>query len=149
MQVILKKDVKGTGKAGDVVNVSDGYANNRLIPAGLAVPATEGNKKGIERQKAAAAEKLAEEKAAAEALAKELESKKLFIKMKTGANGRLFGALTSMDIAEAIKTDIGQEVDKKKIVLDKPIKETGTYSVEVKLFPEVAAKVTVEIVGEN
>ena len=148
MEVILKKDVKGSGKAGDVVKISDGYARNRLIPAGLAVEATPANKKAIEREKAKAAEKYAADKAAAEALARRLEDKIVVVKTKVGDNGRLFGAITSMDIAGAIKEQTGEEVDKRTVKLDKPIKETGVETVEIKLFQDVTAKVVIRIEGE-
>lgn len=148
MEVILKKDVKGTGKAGDVVKVSDGFARNKLIPGGLAVEATPANRKAIEREKAKAAEKFAQEKAAAEDLARRLENKIVVVKTKVGDNGRLFGAITSMDIAGAIKDQTGEEVDKRKIVLSKPIKETGVETIEIKLFQDVNAKVVIRIEGE-
>lgn len=147
MEVILKQDVKGTGKAGDVVKVSDGYARNRLIPAGIAVEATEANKRAIAREKAKAAEKYAQDKAEAEAFAKKLSAKPVVVKTKVGDAGRLFGSITSMDIAAAISEQTGEEVDKRKIVLDKPIKETGDYDIEIKLFPEVTAKIKVKIEG--
>ena len=148
MEVILKKDVKGTGKAGDVVKVSDGFARNKLIPGGLAVEATPANRKAIEREKAKAAEKYAAEKAAAEDLARRLEDKIVVVKTKVGDNGRLFGAITSMDIAGAIKEQTGEEVDKRKVILSKPIKETGVETIEIKLFQDVNAKVVIRIEGE-
>ena len=147
MEVILKQDVKGTGKAGDTVKVSDGFARNRLIPQGLAVEATDANRKQIERRKAKAAEKFAQDKAEAEAFAKKLESNTIVLKTKVGDNGKLFGSITSMDIAQAVSEQLGTEVDKKKIVLDKPIKEVGETEVTVKLFQDVAAKVKVVIEG--
>lgn len=147
MEVILKQDVKGTGKAGDTVKVSDGFARNRLIPQGLAVEATDANRKQLERSKARAAEKLAQEKAEAEAFAKRLESKIVAVRTKVGDNGKLFGSITSIDIAEAIKEQTGEDIDRRKIVLDKPIKETGVYEVAVKLFQDVSAKVRVRIEG--
>lgn len=147
MEVILRKDVKGTGKAGDVVKVSDGYARNKLIPGGLAVEATPANKKAIEREKAKAAEKFAQEKAAAEDLARRLGDKIVAVKTKVGDNGRLFGAITSMDIAAAIKEQTGEEIDKRRIILSKPIKETGVETVEVKLFQDVSAKVVIRVEG--
>lgn len=148
MLVILKKNVKGTGKAGDIVKVSDGFANNRLIPAGLAVPATNQNVKSAEKQKAFIEKKNAEEKAAAEATAKKLESKTVTIKTRVGDNGKLFGSITSMDIADAIQKQVGNKIDKKKIVLSKPIKKIGEHTVEVKLYPEVSATVKVVISEE-
>ena len=147
MEVILKQDVKGTGKAGDIVKVSDGYARNKLIPGGLAVEATPANKKAIEREKARAAEKYAQEKAAAEDFARRLSDKMVVVKTNVGENGRLFGSITSMDIANAIKEQTGEEVDKRKIVLSKPIKETGVETIEIKLFQDVSAKVVIKIEG--
>ena len=147
MEVILKQDVKGTGKAGQVVKVSDGYARNKLIPGGLAVEATPANKKQIEREKAKAKEKYEAEKAAAQHLANQLADKIVVVKTKVGDNGRLFGAITSKDIAAAISEQTGIEVDKRKIVLDKPIKETGVETIGIKLFQDVNTKVVVKIEG--
>ena len=147
MEVILKKDVKGTGKEGDVVKVSDGFARNKLIPGGLAVEATEANKRAIAREKVKAAEKYAQDKEAAEQLAAKLTAAPVIVKTKVGDNGKLFGSITSMDIAQAVSEQLGTEVDKKKIVLDKPIKEVGETEVTVKLFQDVAAKVKVVIEG--
>ncbi|MBQ6151611.1 MAG: 50S ribosomal protein L9 [Mogibacterium sp.] len=147
MEVILKQDVKGTGKAGQVVKVSDGYARNKLIPGGLAVEATPANKKQIEREKAKAKEKYEAEKAAAQDLANQLADKIVVVKTKVGDNGRLFGAITSKDIAAAISEQTGIEVDKRKIVLDKPIKETGVETIGIKLFQDVNTKVVVKIEG--
>ena len=147
MEVILKQDVKGTGKAGQVVKVSDGYARNKLIPAGLAIEATPANKKAFEREKAKAAEKLAQERAAAEEFKGRLEDKMVIVKTKVGENGRLFGAITSKEIASAITEQTGVEVDKRKIVLDKPIKETGVETIEIKLFQDIKAKVVIKIEG--
>lgn len=145
MLVILQKDVKGTGKKGEIVKVSDGFANNRLIPGGFAIPATDKNVRSVEKQKKVIAQKQAEEKAAAETAAAKLESKPVVIKTKVGGGGKLFGSITSMDIADAIKDQIGKTIDKKKIVLSKPIKEIGETEVEIKLYPEVVAKVKVII----
>ena len=147
MEVILKKDVKGTGKAGDIVKVSDGFARNKLIPGGLAVEATEANKKAIAREKAKAEEKYAAEKAAAEEFAARLSSNIVTVKTKVGDNGKLFGSITSMDIAEAIREQTGEDIDKRKIVLDKPIKETGVETIGIKLFQDVVAKVVIKIEG--
>ena len=147
MEVILKQDVKGTGKAGQVVKVSDGYARNKLIPGGLAVEATPANKKAIEREKAKAKEKYEADKAAALDLANQLADKIVVVKTKVGENGRLFGAITSKEIAAAISEQTGEEVDRRKIILDKPIKETGVETLEVKLFQDIKAKVVVKIEG--
>lgn len=147
MEVILKNDVKGTGKAGDIVKVSDGFARNRLIPSGDAVEATEANKKMIARQNAKREEQLAQDKADAETLAQKLSKEQIVIKTKTGEGGRLFGSITSMDIAEAIKEQSGEDIDKRKIILEKPIKETGISEIEIKLFPDVSAKLEVKVEG--
>ncbi|MBQ6439268.1 MAG: 50S ribosomal protein L9 [Mogibacterium sp.] len=147
MEVILKQDVKGTGKAGQIVKVSDGYARNKLIPAGLAVEATPANKKAYEREKAKAKEKYEADKAAALDLANQLADKIVVVKTKVGENGRLFGAITSKEIASAITEQTGIEVDRRKIVLDKPIKETGVETLEIKLFQDIKAKVVIKIEG--
>lgn len=145
MIVILLKDLKGTGKAGDVVKVSDGYARNMLIPKGIAKEATEGNVKNLEKQKQIAADKKAEQKAAAEAKAAELAEKDVVIKAKGGEGGRLFGSITSKDIAEALAEQHNVKVDKKKIELKSPIKNEGQFTVKVKLFSEVNAEVKVVV----
>ena len=147
MEVILKQDVKGTGKAGQIVKVSDGYARNKLIPGGLAVEATPANRKAIEREKAKAKEKYEAEKAAALDLANQLADKIVVVKTKVGENGRLFGAITSKEVAAAITEQTGIEIDKRKIILDKPIKETGVETLEIKLFQDIKAKVVVKIEG--
>ncbi|MBQ0040470.1 MAG: 50S ribosomal protein L9 [Clostridiales bacterium] len=145
MEVILKQDIKGTGKAGDIVKVNDGFARNKLIPSGVAVEATTANKRAIEREKANLAEKIAADKAAANELKGKLEAAAVELKTKVGEGGKLFGSITSMDIAEAIKNQLGLDIDKKKIVLAKPIKEIGKTDVEVKLYEGIAATVAVEI----
>ena len=145
MEVILKQDIKGTGKAGDIVKVNDGFARNKLIPSGVAIEATTANRRAIEREKANLAEKIAADKAAANELKGKLEAAGVELKTKVGEGGKLFGSITSMDIAEAIKNQLGLEIDKKKIVLAKPIKEIGKSDVEVKLYEGIAATVVVEI----
>ena len=148
MIVILNKDVKGTGKAGDVVKVSDGYARNMLIPKGLATEATQGNIRHLEKQKAIAAEKKAEEKAAAKEQAEKIGNFTVTIKTKAGDGGKIFGSITSKDIAEGLKSQHGIEVDKKKIQLSSPIKQTGEMSVDIKLYSEVSAELKVKIEAE-
>ena len=148
MIVILNRDVKGTGKAGDIVKVSDGYARNMLIPKGYAKEATEGNVRNLEKQKAMAAEKKAEEKAAAQALAEKVNAASVTIKTKAGEGGRIFGSFTSKDIADALADQQKLTVDKKKIQLDNPIKQTGELTVDIKLYPEVMAKLKVIITAQ-
>ncbi len=145
MLVILNKDVKGTGKAGEIVKVSDGYARNMLLPKGLATEATDGNIKMLEKQKAAEAQKKAEDKAAAQEIAEKLEEVKVVIKTKSGEGGRLFGSITSKDIADAVKNQTGLAIDKKKIQLGSPIKNIGKFDIKVKLYPEVVGVLTVEV----
>ena len=145
MIVILTKDVKGTGKAGDIVKVNDGYARNMLLPKGLAKEATQGNVRSLEKQKELAEEKRQEQKAAAQKQAEKLEAITVEIKSKGGENGKLFGSITSKDIAEALENQEGVKVDKKKIELASPIKQTGDTQVAVKLFPEVSATLKVKV----
>ena len=148
MIVILNRDVKGTGKAGDVVKVSDGYARNMLLPRGYAKEATEGNIRSLEKQKAIAAEKKAEEKAAAQARAEEINKLSVKISTKVGDSGKIFGSITSKDIAEALKAQHGMDLDKKKIQLSSPIKQTGETAVDIKLYQEVTARLKVIVEAE-
>lgn len=148
MIVILNRDVKGTGKAGDVVKVSDGYARNMLLPKGYAKEATEGNIRSLEKQKAIAAEKKAEEKARAEEQAEKIAGLSVLIKTKAGDGGRIFGSITSKDIAEALQAQHGIEIDKKKIQLDAPVKQTGELEVGLKLYYEVNARLKVIVEAE-
>lgn len=148
MIVILNRDVKGTGKAGDVVKVSDGYARNMLLPRGYAKEATEGNIRSLEKQKAIVAEKKAEEKAAAQARAEEINKLSVKISTKVGDSGKIFGSITSKDIAEALKAQHGMDLDKKKIQLSSPIKQTGETAVDIKLYQEVTAQLKVIVEAE-
>ena len=145
MKVILKADVKELGKKGDIVNTSDGYARNYLFPKGVATEATEGNIKTQEAFKAKEVKKKAEEKDIALALAKKISSLSISISVKTGENGKLFGSITSKDIAEELKKQHNIDFDKKKFVLDEAIKTAGEYSVEVKVYPEISGKLKVII----
>lgn len=145
MIVILKKDVKGTGKAGDIVKVSDGYARNLLLPKGLADEATKNNVHSLEKAKAKREEEEAEAREKAEKLAEEMKKMKVTIVTKSGEGGRLFGSITSKDIAEALKEQHGLVVDKKKIVLEQPIKEIGVTRVKVKIYPEITGVIAVEV----
>lgn len=145
MQVILTKDVKGTGKKGQIVKVSDGYARNMLLPKGYAIEATDGNVKSLNREKAAEAQKKAEDKAAAQELAAKLEKSQITIKTKAGEGGKLFGSITSKDIADEAKKQLGITIDKKKIQLNNPIKSMGRFEVDIKLYTEVTGKLVVEV----
>mgnify|MGYP002552540809 FL=1 len=145
MIVILMKDVKGTGKAGDVVKVSDGYARNMLLPKGMAKEATEGNIRSLEKQKAIAEEKREEQKAAAKQLAGRLAGITVEIKSKGGETGKLFGSITSKDIADALEEQEKIKIDKKKIDMPNPIKQTGVSKVTVKLFSEISTELKVNV----
>ncbi len=146
MKVILLKDVKGTGKKGDVVNVSDGYANNYLLKNKFAEPANATNLSLLEAQRSSEAFKKATALKEAKELAVRLNATEVTVKVTVGANGKLFGALNAQTIADALK-QAGVEVDKKKIILDGPIKQVGVYKVAVKLHPEVTAKTTINVQG--
>ncbi|MBO4880958.1 MAG: 50S ribosomal protein L9 [Firmicutes bacterium] len=148
MQVILLKDVKGQGKAGQVVKVSDGYARNMLFPRKLAMEATPANMKVLEREREKIEAQRAIDKQVAEEIKAKIEAKTVKVVSKAGENGRLFGAVTSKDIAEAIQKEFLVELDKKKIDLDAPIKQTGITEVTLKLFPGVQAKCKVDVETE-
>ena len=145
MIVILNRDVKGAGKAGEVVKVSDGYARNMLIKRGWAIEATDGNIRSLEKIKDKKAEEEAAEKAASEALAKKISDSEVVIKTKSGEGGRLFGSITSKDIANALFKQHGIKVDKKKIQLSSPIKALGTVDVDIKLYFEVVGTLRVKV----
>ena len=147
MEVILIKDVKGYGKAGTLVKVSDGYARNKLIPAKEAIEATPANKKALEREKAAQEAKRQADLAAAKEQKAKMESMTLVLKTKAGEGGRLFGAITNKDIAEEFKKQTGMDIDKKKFVLDAPIKSVGEFTIDVKLFTDVVAKCKINVVA--
>ena len=148
MKVILLQDVKGSGKAGDVVKVSDGYARNLLIPKGFAIEANDKNMKALKKKKAEEEAQYQADKAAALEVKAQIEAKEFVIKTKGGENGKLFGSITSADIAEAVKEQSGADIDKQKIQLDSPIKQVGDFEVPVKLFHEVSAVLKVKTVAE-
>lgn len=145
MKVILKADIKGVGKKGEVINTSDGYARNFLFPRNLAVEANEGNLKTYNLQKQNEAKKKAEELQAAKELAKRISELEVRLEVKAGENGKLFGSITSKDISDALKAQHKIEIDKKKIQMDEAIKVAGVYNVEVKVYPEVSTKLKVNI----
>lgn len=148
MKVILKQDVKGLGKKEDMVNVSDGYARNFLFPRGLAAEASASNINVMNTKKEAEKSKKDRELAHARELAAKVGETTVVIKSKAGENGKLFGSITSKDISDRLKADFNLDIDKKKIVLPDTIKSLGTIEVEVKLYPEVSAKLTVKTIHE-
>lgn len=145
MKVILIADVKALGKKGQVVEVSDGYARNCLLPKKLAMEATNSAMNELKNRQAAEQARIAKEKAAAKELAEKLGALTVKLVCKAGADGKLYGAVTAKDIAEALQAQHGLAVDKRKIVLGENIKAFGTYRVDVKLYTEIAAKLTVVV----
>ena len=144
MKVILLKDVKAQGKKGDVINVSDGYANNFLLKNGLAVPANQANMNTNNKQKEAEAKRIAEETAAAKADAEKMKTMELVFAIEVGANGKAFGSISGKEIAEELSKK-GIVVDKKQVVLNNPIKMVGAYNVELKLYKGVSGKIKVNV----
>ena len=145
MKVVLLQDVKAQGKKNDIVEVSEGYARNFLFPKKLAIPADAKAINDIKNKKSSEAHKIEVEKAAARELATKLEGITVKLTVDGGSEGRLYGAVTAKDIAEALKSQFGIEIDKRKIMLDAPIKAYGTYKIDAKLYQEVSGKVTVSV----
>lgn len=147
MKVILRKDVKGIGKAGAIANVAEGYARNYLVPRGLASEATESVLAQSERDRASMARRDAKALAEAKELADKLGSKPIEVKARAGEGGRLFGAVTNAHIADAVRSTFGIDVDKHKIGLPEPIKSAGDYAVPLRLQAGVTATLAVRVVG--
>ncbi len=148
MQVILRQDIPELGHRGDVVSVKDGYARNYLLPRKLAMAATPGNLKQVADMKAATARHVAKEKSVAEALATQLAAVVLSFPAKAGESDQLFGSVTAMDIAEALAAR-GFDLDRRKVLLEEPIKTLGDYQIPVRLHREVTADVKVSVVREE
>ena len=146
MKVIFNVDVRGQGKKGELKEVSDGYARNYLLPRGLAAEATADNINTMKLKEKAKAAKLAAEKALAEENAKKLSGVQVTIRAKAGKNGKLFGAVTSQEISEALKAQFDMDIEKNKIVQNDPIKTFGSYSLKVKLGHEISGTVNVLVV---
>ena len=146
MKVILLEDVKALGKKGDIVNVSDGYARNAIIPKKLGVEANAKNLNDLKLQKQHEAKVAQEVYDAAVALSKTVEEQKVVVKIKCGEGGKIFGAISTKEIAAATKEQTGLDLDKKKMQLADPIKALGTYEIPVKLHPKVTAKLSVQVV---
>jgi len=144
MKVILLQDIKGSGKKGDVINASDGYARNYLIPRKLANEATETTIHILNNKKEAKRKQKLIEIETAQKKADELRGKQIIIKVKAGEQGRLFGSITGKDIADSLNATYNIDIDKKKIVAES-IRQLGTYEVEIKIFPEISTKVNVVI----
>lgn len=146
--ILLREDIDTLGGRGEIVKVRAGYARNYLLPQGLATLATKGNVKQIEQEREALLKKAAIEKATAEAQKEQMGTIELAFERKAGEGGTLFGSVTSMDIAQALQAK-GYEIDRRKIVLRDPIKETGEYTVKVKLHREVTLDVPVTVTAEG
>ena len=144
MKVILTEDVKSLGKKGDIVNVNDGYARNFLIPKGLAMEANATAMNDFNNKESAKKYHKAEEIKAAKADAEKLEGKTFRLTAKAGANGKLFGSVTSKDISAKIKQDLSLDIDKRKIAVD-DIKQFGTYEAEIKVYQGISAKIYVQV----
>ncbi|NLG69827.1 MAG: 50S ribosomal protein L9 [Firmicutes bacterium] len=145
MKVVLSQDVKGVGRAGELVEVADGFGRNYLVPRGLAVMATGGTVKAVEHQQAVIRRKLEKERAEAERLAAKLQGARVVVKARAGDAGRLFGSVTAADVAEALERDLGGKVDRRRIELEGPIKSLGEQAVSLRLAPGISAEVRVVV----
>ena len=149
MKVVLRTDVDGLGYKGDIVLISDGYAQNKLIPQGLAYLATAGAEKEAEKMRQARELRASEEKAMAEEMANRMENETLTIAMNAGEGGKLFGSVSATDISEALSDQKNITIDKKLITVAQSIKEIGTYQVEVKPHPDVEFTISLDVVTET
>ena len=147
MEVILLQDVKSLGKKGEIVKVSDGYARNFILPKKLGLEANAKNLNDLKLQKAAQAKLEKEQLEAAQALGAKIEGRAVTVRIKTGENGKVFGSVSVKEIAEAMKEQLGLEIDKKKISIANPIRNEGTFSAAVKLHPQVTSELTVKVEG--
>ena len=147
MKIVLKDDVKNIGKMGQIIDVADGYARNYLVPRGLAIEANTKNIKALEHEKRIIEKKAKKIKNSAQELSNKILAMTFTIKAKAGDEGKLFGSVTTMDIAELLQKE-GIEIDKKKISLDEPIKRLGSYSVNVKLHPEISTQLNIQVIQE-
>jgi len=145
MKVILKQDIKGVGKKDQIINAADGYAKNYLFPKNLAVPADTGNMNNLKAKKESETFRKGEDLKASQALAEKMKEITVEFKVKAGENGRLFGAITSKEIAETLKKDYNITVDKKKILLSESIKVAGIQTIDIKLNEGVVAKLKVKV----
>ena len=145
MKVILTQDVKGKGKKGQMIEVSDGYARNFMLPRKIAIEATPDAVNTMKMNDKAKAEQIAREKARAMEIAEQLKTLTVIVKAKGGGTGRLFGSVTSDEIARALKAQTGIDIDRRKIVQDEPIKNVGTYHLKCKLGHEISGTMTVQV----
>lgn len=148
MKVILKQDIKGVGKKDQVINANDGYARNFLFPKNLAVPADKGNMTNLQSKQSSEQHRKNLEKEAAIETKKKIEEISLKIQVKSGENGKVFGSVTSKEIGDNLDKQYKIKVDKKKIILQEPIKNVGTFNIEIKLYDGVNAKLKINVIGE-
>lgn len=148
MKVILKQDIKGVGKKDQIINANDGYARNFLFPKNLAVPADKGNMTNLQSKQSSEQHRKNLEKEAAIETKKKIEDISLKIQVKSGENGKVFGSVTSKEIGENLDKQYKIKVDKKKIILQEPIKNLGTFNIEIKLYDGVNAKLKMNVIGE-
>ncbi len=149
MKVVLLKDVQGLGKEGQVKEVADGYARNFLLPKGLAAVATPGTIKELEIRQAAERKRQAKIDEAMREQAKQLSGSSVTVRSKVGEGGKLYGSITTADVAEAIERQLGQTVDKRKIEIEEPIRHIGEYKIPIKLSGNVSATVNLRVEGEE
>ena len=145
MKVILRSDIKDVGKKGDIVDVADGFARNYLVPKGFALKATDGNIQQAASMRRARNIRDAKDRGAAEEIASSLVPKVITVKAKAGAEGKLFGSVTSADVVAAVQEQTGIELDRRKLHLDEPIKSVGTHQVPTRLHTDVEFAITVEV----
>ena len=149
MKIILLEDVIGTGRAGEVVEVKNGYARNKLLPSGIAIEANKANMKTLEHRRAKIAAKKTADKEMAQILAVRIDGKEIDFTAKAGESGKLFGSITAHDIASAVNEKLGFEIDRRKLLLDAPIKVVGSHDVRYRIYPEVEAVIKVNVMSEG
>jgi large subunit ribosomal protein L9 len=145
MKIVLRADVDNLGHKGDIVDVADGYARNYLVPRGLALKASAGIQKQADAMRRNREARDKRDREAAQALAAQFEGRTITIKARAGAEGRLFGSVTSVDVADAVHKQTGAEIDRRKLNLDEPLKELGGVDLQVRLHPDVVANLHVEV----
>lgn len=148
MKVILKQDIKGVGKKDQIINANDGYARNFLFPKDLAVPADKGNMTNLQSKQTSEQHRKNLEKEEAIQTAKKIEEIELKLPVKSGENGKVFGSITSKEIGESLEKQYKIKVDKKKILMQEPIKVLGMFNIEIKLYEGVMAKLKVNVIGD-
>ena len=149
MKLLLLQDVKNVGKKGEIVEVSDGYARNFLLPKKLASAANEGTVRAVEKEAKDQAAKKQRELEAARAWAEELAGQTIIVKARVGEGGKLFGSITSQDVAVALKAQVQRDIDKRKLQMPEPLRALGDHTVGFKVHPEVTAKLKLKVVGSD